>query len=126
VEDSYQGKKYMGFSCAACHTTQINYQGTGIRIDGAPTLADFEGFFEGIEKAIRATLDDAAKFDRLAKLMVEKEVAKNSEDFRIMLEELYRKHIILAMHPGRVANWCIMAMGGLMPLVGFTIASWSI
>ena len=91
VEDSYQGKSYMGFTCAACHTTQINYQGTGIRIDGAPTLADFEGFFEGIEKAIKATLDDAAKFDRLAKLMVEKEVAKNPDDFRKMLEEIYRE-----------------------------------
>ena len=91
VKDSYQGISYMGFTCAACHTTQINYKNTGIRIDGAPALADFEGFFEDIEKAIRATLDDAAKFDRLAKLMVEKEVAKNPDDFRKMLETIYRE-----------------------------------
>jgi len=45
VKDDYQGKNYIGFTCAACHTTQINYQGTGIRIDGAPALADFEVFF---------------------------------------------------------------------------------
>jgi hypothetical protein len=94
VEDSYQGKSYMGFTCAACHTTQINYKNTGIRIDGAPTLADFEGFFEGIEKAIRATLDDASKFDRLAKLMVEKGMAENPDDFRKMLEDIYREHNI--------------------------------
>ena len=91
VEDSYQGKKYMGFTCATCHTAQINYQGTGMRIDGAPALADFEGFFENIEKAIRATLDDDSKFDRLAKLMMEKEVTKNPDDFRKMLEEIYRE-----------------------------------
>jgi len=91
VKDSYQGISYMGFTCAACHTTQINYKNTGIRIDGAPALADFEGFFEGIEKAIRATLDDAAKFDRLAKLMVEREVGKNPDDFRKMLETIYRE-----------------------------------
>ncbi|MBL8501332.1 MAG: ribonuclease E, partial [Nitrosomonas sp.] len=42
VRDEYQGKAYMGFTCAACHTTQINYQGTGIRIDGGPAYSDME------------------------------------------------------------------------------------
>ena len=36
VRDEYQGKAFMGFTCAACHTTQINYAGSGIRIDGGP------------------------------------------------------------------------------------------
>lgn len=91
VEDSYQDKKYIGFTCAACHTTQINYKNTGIRIDGAPALTDFEGFFEGVTKALRATLDDAAKFERLAKIMIEKNQAKNSDDFRQDLQEIYRQ-----------------------------------
>jgi hypothetical protein len=90
VKDDYQGKDYMGFTCAACHTTQINYKNTGIRIDGAPALADFEGFFEGIAQAVKATLDDTAKFDRLAKVMVDKELAKNPAEFRNMLEAIYR------------------------------------
>lgn len=91
VKDDYQGKDYMGFTCAACHTTQINYKNTGIRVDGAPALADFEGFFEGIEQAIKATLDDTAKFDRLANVMVEKEVVKNPAEFRHMLEAIHRE-----------------------------------
>lgn len=86
MKDSYQGRDHVGFTCAACHTTQINYQGTGIRIDGGPALADFEGLFGGVEKAIGATLDDAAKFDRLAKVMVEKGLAKTPGDFRQMLD----------------------------------------
>jgi hypothetical protein len=89
VKDGYQGKDYMGFTCAACHTTQINYKGTGIRVDGAPTLADFEGFFEGIAKAVKATLDDPAKFDRLAKKMVSQRIVDNTTDFRQMLEGIY-------------------------------------
>lgn len=91
VKDGYQGKDYMGFTCAACHTAQINYKGTGIRVDGAPTLADFEGFFESIEKAIKATLDDPEKFERLTKKMVGKRVADNTTDFRNMLEAIYRE-----------------------------------
>lgn len=91
VKDDYQGKDYMGFTCAACHTTQINYKNTGIRVDGAPALADFEGFFEGIEQAIKATLDDTAKFDRLAQVMIDKELAKNPAEFRKMLEAIYHE-----------------------------------
>lgn len=57
----------LGFTCAACHTNQINYKGTGIRVDGAPTLSDLAGLIAGLEKALWANLDDAKKFDRFAK-----------------------------------------------------------
>jgi hypothetical protein len=38
VKDSYNGKDFIGFTCAACHTTQVNYNGRGIRIDGGPAI----------------------------------------------------------------------------------------
>ena len=88
VEDTYQDESYIGFTCAACHTTQINYQGTGIRIDGAPALADFEGFFLGIENALKATLANSEKFDRLANIMIDKQYAKNKEAFRQTLKAI--------------------------------------
>jgi len=91
VEDTHQGKSYVGFTCAACHTTQINYQGTGIRIDGGPTLADFEGFFLDIEQALKATLNDPEKFDRLATIMVDQDVAENKDEFRKILEQVSQK-----------------------------------
>lgn len=66
VKDSYQGNDYVGFTCAACHTTQINYQGTGIRIDGGPALADMERMLLAIEEALLATQSNETKFQRMA------------------------------------------------------------
>lgn len=64
VRDEYQGKAYMGFTCAACHTTQINYQGTGIRIDGGPANSDMETFMVDLATAMQATLETPEKRDR--------------------------------------------------------------
>ncbi len=88
VEDTYQDKSYIGFTCAACHTNQINFQETGIRIDGAPGLVDFEGFFLGIEQALKATLNNPAKFDRLADVLIAKEITENKQDFRQTLKAI--------------------------------------
>ncbi|MBV6448096.1 di-heme-cytochrome C peroxidase [Nitrosomonas sp.] len=64
VRDEYQGKAFMGFTCAACHTTQINYQGTGIRIDGGPANSDMEMFMIDLAGALYATLEDPEKQGR--------------------------------------------------------------
>lgn len=70
------GKEWLGLTCAACHTTQIEYtnprnqQKVGIRIDGAPTLADFNLMNLDLAAALQATLDDEAKFDRFAKAVL--------------------------------------------------------
>lgn len=88
VEDTYQDNSYIGFTCATCHTNQINFKGTGIRIDGAPALVDFETFFLDIEKAIKATLNNPDKFDRLAKIMIENDFAETDSEFRNILEAI--------------------------------------
>jgi hypothetical protein len=44
VKDSYRGREFLGFTCAACHTSQVNYNGIAIRIDGGPTMADMDRF----------------------------------------------------------------------------------
>ena len=54
AEDSYGGKRYLGLTCAACHTTQVNYNGTGIRIDGGPSLANVQLFLEDLGAALAA------------------------------------------------------------------------
>jgi cytochrome c5 len=53
VKDHYRGKDFMGFTCAACHTGQINYKGTGIRIDGAPAMADMDSFISDLGDALQ-------------------------------------------------------------------------
>lgn len=58
---------YVGMTCAACHAGQLKYKGKLIRIEGGiNTAIDMQGLFRGFDDALRATLTDAAKFDRLA------------------------------------------------------------
>ena len=63
--------RWLGFTCSACHSNQVNYKGTGIRVDGAPTLADFDAFQAKVAEAIQKTLpgpgaQDSPKFERFA------------------------------------------------------------
>ncbi|MFN0101273.1 MAG: di-heme-cytochrome C peroxidase [Bryobacteraceae bacterium] len=64
VADEYLGKKYMGFTCAACHSSQANYNGVGIRIDGGAGAADMEGFMYGLAASLAETVKDDAKRQR--------------------------------------------------------------
>ena len=57
---------HIGLTCAACHTGQIVYRGTAMRIDGAPALIDMIGLFRQIERALDQTLADGAKLARFA------------------------------------------------------------
>lgn len=57
---------WMGFTCAACHTNQVDYKGTSMRIDGGPTQADAFRLFDEVAAAMKATATDDAKFDRFA------------------------------------------------------------
>ena len=61
VKDTHYGKDYLGFTCAACHTSQLNYNGTGIRIDGGPSGADMDSFLEDLSKALSTTLNAKEK-----------------------------------------------------------------
>jgi mono/diheme cytochrome c family protein len=60
VKDNYQGRNFMGFTCAACHTGQVDYNGTGIRIDGAPAMADMDTFITDLAKAVAKAQTDPA------------------------------------------------------------------
>jgi hypothetical protein len=58
--------EWMGFTCAACHTNQIDTPKASLRIDGAPTLADTFTFFNQVADGLQATAKDDQKFDRFA------------------------------------------------------------
>jgi cytochrome c peroxidase len=63
-----QGKseRWLGMSCAACHTGEIRYGDVAYRVDGAPTQADTQAFFSDLVVALRQTRDEPAKFARFA------------------------------------------------------------
>ncbi|WP_282152722.1 di-heme-cytochrome C peroxidase [Ruegeria atlantica] len=58
---------WVGLNCSACHTTEITFQDTRFRVDGAPTLANFDGLVNGTEDALRATLADGQRYRLFAK-----------------------------------------------------------
>jgi hypothetical protein len=70
VKDNYAGMAYMGFTCAACHTGQVNYKGQAIRIDGGSSMADMVGFLTAVEKSLTQTRTDPQKRDRFVKAVL--------------------------------------------------------
>ncbi|MGP0059859.1 MAG: di-heme-cytochrome C peroxidase [Beijerinckiaceae bacterium] len=57
---------WVGFNCSACHTAEITFKGARMRVEGGPTLADFQGFMETLNRSLVQTRDDSAKFGRFA------------------------------------------------------------
>ncbi len=93
VKDTYQDKEYIGFTCAACHTTQINYQGTGIRIDGGPAMADMESMLLELAKALKSSLDDPPKFERLARNVLGNNYDTEQQSFQQLLRQVYESQV---------------------------------
>lgn len=80
AKDSYKGKDYLGFSCAACHTSQINYTDTktkekkAIRIDGGPSQANFQLFMTELSDSLGETYcEDASNSNETSDCDIEKQ-----------------------------------------------------
>jgi cytochrome c2 len=66
AEGRWKGEQ-VGLTCAACHNTQLTYQGKQIRIDGGvANRFDMMAYIYALDDALQATLTDTTKFDRLA------------------------------------------------------------
>ena len=61
---------WLGMTCAACHTGQVEYEGVKYLIDGAPTMGDFESLIHDLVMAMKATVADDAKFERFAAAVI--------------------------------------------------------
>ena len=57
------GQEFVGFTCAACHTTKLRMAGTPVIVEGAPTLGDFSTFLTELVDALEATLKSQPKLD---------------------------------------------------------------
>lgn len=57
---------WLGFTCAGCHTTELEYDGKRIRIDGGGTLADADLMLTTLTASIKNTVNDNEKFERFA------------------------------------------------------------
>jgi len=57
---------WVGMNCSACHTAEMTFQGTLLRVEGGPTQADFQGFMRALRQALVETRDDETKWKRFA------------------------------------------------------------
>lgn len=57
---------WLGFTCSACHTTEIANGARRLRIDGAPGLPNYQGFTVALLQAVEATRADDEKWGRFA------------------------------------------------------------
>lgn len=62
--------EWLGLTCAACHTSEINYGDKILRINGGPAQSDFPAFMTNLSKALAATTHDDAKLTRFAKKII--------------------------------------------------------
>ena len=65
VQTAYN--EWLGLTCAACHTSEINYKAHTLRIDGGPSLTDMQTFMKEMSVALTATSNDEAKLTRFSK-----------------------------------------------------------
>lgn len=60
------GTQYVGMTCAACHTRQIEIGGAPYRIDGGPALSDFQSFLTNLDQSVGRVLASDANFQTFA------------------------------------------------------------
>ncbi|MDO3388297.1 di-heme-cytochrome C peroxidase [Gilvimarinus sp. SDUM040013] len=87
VANTHEGETYVGLTCAACHTAQVNWQGRSIRIDGGPAMADMDKMLGELEQAIAATLTQTDKWQRFSTALAAIPQAK----LRAQVELVYRE-----------------------------------
>ncbi len=81
ISKAKRGKdQWLGFTCAACHTNQLDYKDSKLLIEGAPTLANFVMFLDQLSAALNATSIDDAKFERFAKKVLDDGFNKKSAE----------------------------------------------
>lgn len=81
------GEAWLGYTCAACHTGEVRYRGKNIRVDGAPTLADFTLFNQRLIDSLQATLDQPRKFERFAQQVLSNPDDTNKAALRAQVTE---------------------------------------
>lgn len=59
-----RNRDYMGPTCAACHTQQINFKNNVMMIDGGQTFFDLQKFLSALTVSMKVTLEDSQKLTR--------------------------------------------------------------
>lgn len=101
------GMEWAGFSCSACHTAQIEYQGANLRIDGGPAMHDPTSFIPALFAQLLEIYLEDNRFDRFAEKVLGDETneqagAKLKEDVSGLLEKVGKSIIESAYNTEKV------------------------
>lgn len=82
------GRAWVSFTCAMCHTGQLNYRGMSVRIDGAPSQQDFNSYTQEMVKSLFLTTVIPTRFHRFAKrVLKENYTFSSARELRSQLRE---------------------------------------
>lgn len=59
-------QQHLGMTCAACHVREIEVSGIPYRIDGGPSISDFQSFAADLDTAVANVLNNPQAFDNFA------------------------------------------------------------
>ncbi|HEV7904298.1 MAG TPA: di-heme-cytochrome C peroxidase [Pyrinomonadaceae bacterium] len=91
VKDVASDGEFISVTCAACHTGQIRFNGTTMRVDGGPAMTNLNGFFREMYEGIGRTLVNLPKFERFAQKVLGD---RNSLIERARLREQMTKSLV--------------------------------
>jgi len=74
------GDKFIGMTCSACHTRQIDVSGISYRLDGGPAITDMQGFMGDLDTAVNTVLTDPAAFTEFARAVLGVSPKKQDEN----------------------------------------------
>ncbi len=87
-----QTTPFVGLTCAACHSTRIDFPGKGaLLIEGAPGKVDFDLFYEDVAAALRETLNDPVRQKRFLSAINEPDALSKIAE-RVRIFEVRRKN----------------------------------
>ncbi len=76
-------ERWVGMTCAACHTGELTYKTRRLRIEGAPAMADYQGFIRSLDRALEATQSDPEKWSRFRiRVLGDKDTSENRQMLR--------------------------------------------
>ncbi|MCZ6893938.1 MAG: di-heme-cytochrome C peroxidase [Gammaproteobacteria bacterium] len=77
-------RDYVGLTCAACHTSEFEYGGRRVRIEGGQAHIDLQSMLDDLERALAATLEDAQRFAHFQQRLI---MNGTPGDAKALLEE---------------------------------------
>jgi mono/diheme cytochrome c family protein len=91
-DDDEKRGAWIGMTCAACHTNQVEFKQKRIQIDGGPSSADMFAFIQDLSNALEQTATSDDKFERFsARLRDFSSPVLDERGVRAYLSELRKK-----------------------------------